>query len=211
MKDYRHTIEDALKIAGKVQGLMKPDECRYLADMASEYDRPISWAELGSWHGKSATCTGLCLPKGSRLVLVENFKGFKPVRKPISETHASQVKRGLLRSISDLEKRRPDIEVELCEAFSAEAAAQFDDQTFEYVFIDADHAKPAITADITAWLPKLAPGGVLAGHDYRLSTKGNGKPNPVVGVVREMLPGFVHIPKTTIWHWDKPESEEPTE
>jgi hypothetical protein len=36
----------------------------------------------------------------------------------------------------------------------------------DFVFIDADHTEEAVRADIEAWLPKVRPGGLLAGHDY---------------------------------------------
>jgi Methyltransferase domain len=35
-----------------------------------------------------------------------------------------------------------------------------------FVYIDADHREAAVAADLAAWWPKVAPGGILAGHDY---------------------------------------------
>jgi hypothetical protein len=59
--------------------------------------------------------------------------------------------------------------VRLIVADSVEAAALFAPASLDFVFIDGDHAKDAVTADIFAWLPKLKPGGLLAGHDYRMT------------------------------------------
>ena len=36
--------------------------------------------------------------------------------------------------------------------------------------LDADHATESVRRDITAWLPKVAEGGVLAGHDIDASS-----------------------------------------
>ncbi len=49
---------------------------------------------------------------------------------------------------------------------SIAAAQEFADDSCDAVFIDADHHKPHVLADIAAWLPKVKPGGVLCGHDY---------------------------------------------
>lgn len=38
--------------------------------------------------------------------------------------------------------------------------------TFDLVFIDANHEYTHVKQDILAWLPKVRPGGILAGHDY---------------------------------------------
>lgn len=49
---------------------------------------------------------------------------------------------------------------------SVPAAATFADGSLDWVYLDADHALEAVTADIAAWWRKVKPGGVLCGHDY---------------------------------------------
>lgn len=49
---------------------------------------------------------------------------------------------------------------------SAGSARQFADSSVDFVFLDADHTYQAIRRDIDAWLPKVRPGGIIAGHDY---------------------------------------------
>lgn len=50
---------------------------------------------------------------------------------------------------------------------SVEAAADIPDASLDFVFIDADHSYEGCKADIEAWLPKVKPGGLLSGHDYK--------------------------------------------
>ena len=50
--------------------------------------------------------------------------------------------------------------------FTTEVAHQFPDRSFDLVFIDADHSYEGCKADIEAYLPKVRPGGIIAGHDY---------------------------------------------
>lgn len=64
---------------------------------------------------------------------------------------------------------------------SVSAAANFQDGSIDFAFIDANHTKEHVLADIKAWLPKIRkPGGVLAGHDY-------GEPCGVKEAVDELL------------------------
>jgi len=49
---------------------------------------------------------------------------------------------------------------------SVPASGFYPDRFLDAVFIDGDHAYPSVIADIDAWLPKVRPGGILAGHDY---------------------------------------------
>lgn len=53
----------------------------------------------------------------------------------------------------------------LC-ATSAEAAEMLGDQTLNWVYIDAHHSYAAVLEDLSAWYPKVVPGGLIAGHDY---------------------------------------------
>ncbi|MBF0166924.1 MAG: class I SAM-dependent methyltransferase [Alphaproteobacteria bacterium] len=49
---------------------------------------------------------------------------------------------------------------------SLSAARCFADGSLDYIYIDAMHTFEAVTADLEAWWPKLADGGLLMGHDY---------------------------------------------
>ena len=49
---------------------------------------------------------------------------------------------------------------------SLEAAKLFEDESLDFIFLDADHRYEHIRADIIAWLPKLKPGGMICGDDY---------------------------------------------
>lgn len=64
---------------------------------------------------------------------------------------------------------------------SVEGAADFSDQSVDFVFLDAGHSEADLRADIAAWWPKIKPGGVLAGHDYAHSAE-------VRKVVDELFP-----------------------
>ena len=70
---------------------------------------------------------------------------------------------------------------------SAGAAARFADESFDLVFVDADHSESAVRRDVSAWLPKLRPGGVIAGHDF-----GGDRHPGVERAVTDLFRGHAH-------------------
>jgi hypothetical protein len=52
--------------------------------------------------------------------------------------------------------------------FSLDAAAEIPDGSLDFVYLDGNHALPAIRADIAAWWPKVKIGGLFAGHDFNI-------------------------------------------
>ena len=55
--------------------------------------------------------------------------------------------------------------VQMCKGSSADWAEKFEDQFFDYLYLDADHSKKSVLADLKSWYPKVKNGGIIAGHD----------------------------------------------
>lgn len=51
-------------------------------------------------------------------------------------------------------------------ALSKDAVKQFDDNFFDFIYIDANHKYEFVMEDLELWFPKLKKLGVFAGHDY---------------------------------------------
>lgn len=49
---------------------------------------------------------------------------------------------------------------------SGQAAERVEDGSLDFAYIDARHDYGSVREDLELWLPKIRPGGVLAGHDY---------------------------------------------
>jgi predicted O-methyltransferase YrrM len=48
---------------------------------------------------------------------------------------------------------------------SLNAAKQFENETFDFIYIDANHDYESIRDDINAWVPKIKVGGFISFHD----------------------------------------------
>ncbi len=48
----------------------------------------------------------------------------------------------------------------------SDGGAKLIQEPLDLVFIDGDHSYECVRQDIDSWMPKVRPGGILAGHDY---------------------------------------------
>ena len=55
--------------------------------------------------------------------------------------------------------------VQMCKGSSEDWAEKFEDGFFDYLYLDADHSKKSVLADLKSWYPKVKNGGIIAGHD----------------------------------------------
>jgi hypothetical protein len=56
--------------------------------------------------------------------------------------------------------------VEIIRDYSLKAVERFPDGHFDWIYLDADHSYRAVASDLAAWIKKIKPGGIFAGHDY---------------------------------------------
>lgn len=50
--------------------------------------------------------------------------------------------------------------------FSMNAVRQIEDESLDFVYIDANHDFDYVMEDLIAWGRKVRPGGIISGHDY---------------------------------------------
>jgi len=50
---------------------------------------------------------------------------------------------------------------------SMDAVSEFEDQSVDFVYIDANHQFDFVVCDLIYWAPKVRMGGIVALHDYR--------------------------------------------
>lgn len=172
--------------AVSINGWMTEEELTYLANAAS---RSQIIAEVGSWMGRS-TCS-LAANVGSGLVVaVDTWQG--------STEHAewlAEKSEGWL--FSEFRNNTRGLPVMPISLPSLDAAFLLNKSPmrFDMIFLDASHDYDNVKADILAWMPLLAEGGILCGHDY--------DPPNWMGVhdaVHECVLGFKVVPGTTIWY-----------
>lgn len=148
-----------------IQGWMSAAELQWLFEQARKHH---CIAEIGCWCGKSthallSGCRGL-------VFAVDHFLGSASERTTTMKlADGGEVRRRFLANCGHF----PNLQI--FEMDSLEAAAKLPDGFFDMIFIDGEHtlpSVPSVLADLKAWEPKLAPGGLFCGHDRDLFISG---------------------------------------
>ena len=117
------------------------------------------FVECGAWLGRSSNF--LCgLRNDVNVYIVDHWKGSINER----DTHHALAKEANLYSL--FRKNMKGLQYSPLKMESRKAATRFDQHSVDVVFIDMDHDYESVIADVHAWLPKVRPGGIIAGHDY---------------------------------------------
>jgi Methyltransferase domain len=126
-----------------------PDFYQSVALIAS-CDGPWHGVEVGAYTGQSAAFLAVELNR-SRYKAVLDLVDIEMTR------HRTR----------DNLSRVASVIGEYHEMDSVAASKLYDDESLDFVFIDADHSYSAVSRDIDAWLPKVRKSGIMSGHDYK--------------------------------------------
>jgi predicted O-methyltransferase YrrM len=96
---------------------------------------------------------------------VDNYKPYYDV---FEAREVSELESDMIKAESLLKQKHSPYKdkIKFFECSSVEAANYIDDESLDFIFIDADHSYESVLQDLTIWYPKLKQGGLLTGHDY---------------------------------------------
>lgn len=116
-------------------------------------------AEIGVWKGGFSAALCAANPE-LELLCVDSWRPY--------ETY-QDTKRGFDEAYEDARDRLAPYRCTLDRRLSLEAVADVPDASLDFVYIDANHSKQAVLDDLAAWSAKVRRGGIVSGHDYRIS------------------------------------------
>lgn len=130
------------------------------------------FVEIGAWQGKSTAFMAQAIKDSKRQIrfdAVDTWEG-----SPDEKIHADKIYSLQLQGTTLYDRFLHNMRacgvleyVNPVRQRSTEAAKLYPDKSIDFVFIDGQHTYAAVCADIDAWLPKVKPGGLLAGHDHK--------------------------------------------
>jgi hypothetical protein len=125
-----------------------------------------SFVEVGTWQGDFA-CHILGFLECTKLYCIDPYKYFTDdiykdsMNLQLKGDHGNNLYESTKQR---LEKTAPG-RVQMIRKTSLEAVNGFEDNTLDFVYIDANHDYEHVLEDILAWYPKVKEGGILAGDD----------------------------------------------
>lgn len=141
--------------------------------MVKRFDDGSHFVEVGSWKGRSAAFLAVEIHNSGKKIkfdCVDTWEGSEEHRiegifayEPLLNEKDGLYKE-FIRNIKPVKHIINPIR-----KTSVAAAVTYENESLDFVFIDAAHDYESVKEDIFHWLPKVKKGGVLSGHDYSWS------------------------------------------
>jgi len=128
------------------------------SDMVQKYDG-ATFIEVGCWKGRSAAYMAVEIINSGKNIdfyCVDSWLGDR-----IGGVGKVDVYDEFFINIQPVINN-----IKIIKNFSDVASKQFEDQTLDFIFIDASHDYQSVKLDLESWFPKVKKGGTIAGHDY---------------------------------------------
>lgn len=194
----RHDLTVDIGKALQTDGWMSVQELRWLAIQAADHHCVV---EVGSWHGRSSRAIADHLPADGVLWCIDTFNGSSGepgFHDTAKQREGDDAYLHFCTAMADhLASGRVKV-LRMTSANAAEMLAKLGVRP-DMIFIDGDHSRPGITADLEHYQPLLVEGGLLCGHDYFVPTAQEMAWMQVKDVVDEHFATVSQAPDTSIW------------
>jgi SAM-dependent methyltransferase len=158
--------------------------------IVQKYPSGSKFVEVGCWKGKSSAYMAVEIANSGKEIeffCVDTWEGSK--EHVFSENKTQKIWDIFSQNMSPLSKYyKPII------GRSTDVSQKFENESLDFIYIDASHEYHDVKDDINHWLPKLKRGGIIAGDDY-----GNPDFPGVHKAVFEILDGYEVENGTWIW------------
>jgi hypothetical protein len=130
---------------------------RFYKDVVQLLPNGSNVVEVGVYEGKSLAYFMVEMLNAKKMFNVYAIDSFTFSDEQTKENIEVVFKRNLASVIDKVNVIKGD---------SGGSAEQFEDESIDFLYLDADHIYSRVHSDIKAWLPKIKVGGIISGHDY---------------------------------------------
>jgi predicted O-methyltransferase YrrM len=135
--------------------------------MISKAPNTAHFVEVGSWLGRSASFMAVEIMNSGKDIKLDcvDLWEFDP-EGDVDESLFIRAKNPAELFLRNMKKSNVENLVNPLKMSSVTASKLYEDNSLDFVFIDANHEYHHIKEDIEAWYPKVKTGGYIGGHDY---------------------------------------------
>lgn len=136
---------------------------KFYSQMVNRFPTNSKFVEIGCWKGKSSAYIAVEIINSKKiidLICIDTWEG-SIEHKTDSYPEVKNLYAIFKENMKPLDGYYTDMKMT-----SLKASTFFENNSVDFVFIDASHEYEDVKNDILTWLPKIKKGGVLAGHDY---------------------------------------------
>lgn len=132
--------------------------------IVKEFKSGSKFVEVGCWKGRSSSFLAVEIANSDKDISLYCVDTWEGSIEHTEEQGLSSLYDTFINNMKPVENYYFPLKLT-----SLEAAKKFEDNSLDFVFLDASHEYEDVKKDIQEWLPKVKPGGILAGHDYYLN------------------------------------------
>ena len=131
--------------------------------IVKKYSNNSHFVEVGVWKGMSACFMAVEIINSGKNIKFDCIYTWEYVESQ------NEIKESDFNNLFDIFKRNIEPvknNINIIKSISWEGAINYEDNSLDFVFIDAAHDYESVKKDLNAWYPKVKTGGTIAGHDY---------------------------------------------
>ena len=144
-----------------------------LTELKTIKDKNTTMIEIGSYMGES-TMLFASSQIFDKIYTIEPHEGHEI----FNENHGYSWE--LVKQQFEINTRYFD-NISLISDYSYNVVDTFEDNSIDFIYIDANHLYESVKQDLTLYYPKVKPGGYIGGHDYQKDWPG------VVTAIHEII------------------------
>ena len=141
------------------------------SQMVEEFSDGSHFVEVGSWKGRSASYMAVEIIKYKKIIkfdCVDTWEGSSEHLNINSMHYVKELSEDKDWLFNQFKENTSSVSTVInpIKKNSVDASKLYEDESLDFVFIDASHEYDDVKNDINSWYPKVKKGGYLCGHDY---------------------------------------------
>jgi hypothetical protein len=133
------------------------------SSMVNKFDTNSHFVEVGVWKGMSACFMVVEIINSGKNIKFDcvDTWDYVDTSNEINQTQFDNLFNIFSKNIEPVKNK-----INIVKSLSWDGALNYEDNSLDFVFIDAGHDYESVKKDVNAWYPKIKNGGIIAGHDY---------------------------------------------